>query len=218
MRAGNLDVFRTLNPDNRWRPMLHQIMSGVRIGLVRHFEVRRGMPSGWRTAAEIHQWRQEYDGSEIVPQEVALGDTAWRHCLSSDLPRAYLTAQSIFAGPVTQIPHLREVEIEPFDTGRFRLPVLAWRWLVQAAWLTSHRSQRAAKERFLANVRHVAREILHPRTEHTLVVSHGVMMMFLRRELLALGNSGPRFKLAEHGKLYVFERPTSSSQQKRSQE
>lgn len=181
-------------------------MRGMKIGLVRHFEVRRGLPSGWRTAAEIHQWRLEYESSEIAPQEVWLGDTDWRHCLSSDLPRAYLTAQSIFPGPITQIPHLREVEIAPFNTGRLRLPLLGWRWLVQTAWLTSHHSQRAAQERFLGNVRHVAREILHPRTEHTLVVSHGVMMMFLRRELLALGYSGPRFKLAENGKLYVFER------------
>lgn len=181
-------------------------MNSVRIGLVRHFEVRRGWPNGWLTAAEIEQWRREYEASEVIPREVALGETPWRRCFASDLPRAYRTAQSIFRGPVKPLPQLREAEVAPFHTGRLRLPVLGWRLLVRAAWLTAHRSQRAARDMFLVNVRHVAREVLHPQSEHTLVVSHAGVMLFLRRELRALGYAGPRFTVAEHGRLYVFER------------
>lgn len=174
---------------------------------MRHFKVRRGFPTGWVTAAEVHQWRHEYDQSEIISQPVDLGDTHWQHCFSSDLPRAHLTAQAVFRGPIERLAELREVEVEPFNTGRLRLPTLGWRLLVQAAWMTSHHSQRAAKERVLRDARRVVHEMVHPRRANTLVVSHGGMMMFLRRELLALGYAGPKFKLAEHGRLYVFERP-----------
>jgi hypothetical protein len=55
-------------------------------------------------------------------------------------------------------------------------------------------------------VTYVAKEILAPDRRNTLVVSHAGVMMFLHRELLKQGFAGPRFKVAEHGRLYLFER------------
>ena len=40
-----------------------------------------------------------------------------------------------------------------------------------------------------------------------LLFTHAGMMAYLRSELVRRGFVGPRYRLAEHGRLYVFERP-----------
>ena len=127
-------------------------MTRVRIGLVRHFEVSKPMPSGWITSQELAQWREEYDRAEVIPTAVELGELPWNRCLTSDLRRAYLTAEAICAGPIQRMKELREVQTVQLQTGRLRLPFQAWRWLFRLAWMTSHPSQRTAKRDFLARV------------------------------------------------------------------
>jgi broad specificity phosphatase PhoE len=61
------------------------------------------------------------------------------------------------------------------------------------------------KRDFLARMRAVAEELSAPGAD-TLVVSHAGVMMFLRRELLRRGFTGPAFRLPENGRLYLFER------------
>jgi hypothetical protein len=178
----------------------------LRIGLIRHFEVKKPMPSGWLTSQELRTWREEYERADVTISPLDLGGIAWRRCFSSDLPRAYVTAKAAFHGDIIQRPELREPDILSSPTGRLRLPLVGWRVLLQLAWLTSHSSQRPAKDEFLARVRTLRTEILASATENTLIVSHGGMMMFLRKELLALGFTGPKFSLAQNGKLYVFEK------------
>jgi hypothetical protein len=39
-----------------------------------------------------------------------------------------------------------------------------------------------------------------------LIVSHAGMMFYLRKELLRRGFYGPKFGIADNGRLYVFER------------
>ncbi len=178
----------------------------LRIGLIRHFEVKKPMPSGWFTAQELRAWREEYERADVTLGTIDLGGIAWRRCFSSDLPRAYITAKTAFPGDIVQRPELREPDILPSPTGGLRLPLLGWRVMLQLAWLTSHSSQRPAKDEFLARVNTLRMEILTKAEEDTLIVSHGGMMMFLRKELLALGFTGPKFGLAQNGKLYVFEK------------
>ena len=178
----------------------------MRIGLLRHFEVQKPIPSGWITAHELAQWREEYDRADVTLGAVELGNTQWRRCLSSDLKRACLTAAAVFAGPIQSMKELREVQTNRFRTGQLRLPFGGWRWLARLAWMTSHPSQRAAKEDFLARVRYLADEVISRIEENTLIVSHAGMMVFLRKELLRLGFAGPKFGIPQSGKLYVFER------------
>ncbi|HYG33886.1 MAG TPA: histidine phosphatase family protein [Clostridia bacterium] len=178
----------------------------IRIGLVRHFEVVRGMPAGWMTWDEMRQWRRDYEASEVIKRPFTDGGIVWSRCLSSDSPRALQTAEAIYRRTVQKVPQLREAEIGPFRTGSLRLPLAGWRWLIRIAWLASHSSQRAAKAQFLSNVSYITQEFLSAAREDTLVVSHAGIMMFLRKELLRLGYVGPNFTLADHGHLYVFER------------
>jgi hypothetical protein len=49
-------------------------------------------------------------------------------------------------------------------------------------------------------------DLVESSDEEVLVVSHAGMMAYLRRELVGRGFAGPKFRLAEHGRLYVFER------------
>jgi broad specificity phosphatase PhoE len=177
----------------------------VRIGLMRHFPVVEPLPTGWRTAAELHEWRQRYDGGEVTAGIIELGAINWQKCYSSDLRRAYVTAQAAYTGEITQTPLLREIEVAPFGTGRLSMPVWVWRWMVRMAWLTSHESQRAARDDFRQRVQAVA-DMLDAEQNDTLVVSHAGMMMYLRRELLRRGFGGPKFRVADNARLYVFER------------
>jgi broad specificity phosphatase PhoE len=180
----------------------------MRIGLIRHFEVVRGMPGpGLMTAAALQTWLADYDASDIRAKPVDLGGLAWDRCLSSDSPRALRTATAIYDGPIVATPLLREPNLRPLRTGGLRLPYWGWRSILRLAWMTSHPSQREAKREFLANVAAAMDMLLDGGAGRSLVVSHAGIMMFLRRELLRRGFRGPRFKLAEHATLYVFERP-----------
>jgi broad specificity phosphatase PhoE len=177
----------------------------VRIGLMRHFRVQEPLPSGWRTAGQLHQWRQTYEASDVIPGPVDVGATPWLKCLSSDLRRAYLTAQAAHAGLITQTPLLREMEAHPFRTGGLRLPIWIWRWILHVSWATSHESQRAARDDFRQRMQ-AAADLLEAEQDDTLVVSHAGTMMYLRKELLRRGFRGPKFGIAEHARTYVFER------------
>ncbi len=181
-------------------------MPPIRIGLIRHFEVQKPMPRGWFTWGELAAWREEYERTEIIARQIDLGGIAWSRCFSSDLPRAYATAQAAFTGDILQMPELREPQVDAFRTGDLKLPFPVWKWMLRLAWMSSHSSQRNAKTAFMAKVRHVTDEIIIKAQEDTLIVSHAGVMMFLRKELVKLGFTGPSFKVAENGRLYVFER------------
>jgi len=178
----------------------------MRVGLVRHFEVKRGFPRRWLTARELQQWRVEYEESSIIPKPVDLGVIPWQRCLCSDADRAVQTAQAIHQGPIVPLAALREVTVQEYGTGRLRLPPVGWRLLTRLAWAWDHPSQRESRRVFFGNLKTVVQEHLQPLREDLLVVSHGGLMWFLRKELIRLGYRGPNFMLAENGKLYVFER------------
>ena len=177
----------------------------MRIGLIRHFPVTEPWPSGWVTSDDLQRWRERYDAAAPIIGPIEVSRIAWQRCFSSDLKRAYVTAQAAYSGTIEQTPLLREVETLPFASGRLRLPRRGWRWVFRLAWLTGHKSQRAARDDLHRRVRTMA-DLLEAESMDALVVSHAGMMLFLRKELLRRGFQGPNFRLAEHGRLYVFER------------
>ena len=181
----------------------------MRLGLIRHFPVTEGMPTGWNTAAQLSAWRRAYELAAAQPGPADLGGIAWAHCLSSDLPRAYLTAKTVFSGPITQTDLLREAQFAEFRTGNLRLPVWGWRLLLQFTWMTGHRSQRAERDEFRRRVRALAGQ-LEAGPQDTLVVSHAGMMMYLSAELRRRGFSGPKFRWAQHAQVYVFQKASAA--------
>lgn len=172
---------------------------------MRHFPVQEALPSGWMTAGQLQHWRENYDQSAAIPRPVDLGEHAWARCFSSDLTRAFVTAQAAYPGSILQTHLLREAEFNEFQTGNLSLPVWAWRWILRLTWMTGHRSQRDRRDDFHQRVKAIADRI-ETEPSDALVVSHAGMMIYLRRELLRRGFTGPSFRMAEHARLYVFER------------
>jgi len=177
----------------------------VRIGLLRHFSVDHPFPSGWRTAAELAQWRENYEQAATPVGTAELGGVDWKACLASDLPRARITARAIFRGGIHETELLREARFAEFRTGRLRLPVTAWEKLLRLAWMTGHSSQRACRDAFRAQVSAAADRVAAMECD-TLVVSHMGVMIQLGAELCRRGFSGPRLRAVRHAFAYVYER------------
>ena len=177
----------------------------MRVGLVRHLKVTQPFPSGWVTARDLQDWRLRYDAAPVEPGQVAVKVGEWDRCYVSDMARAVVTAQAVYSGEAIQTALLREPEVREFQTGDLSLPFGVWKWILRLAWMTGHRSQRSARDEFTQRVRQVADLIESPGGD-ILLVSHAGMMVYLRAELLRRGFQGPKFHMADHGRLYVFER------------
>jgi broad specificity phosphatase PhoE len=177
----------------------------ARVGFVRHFHVQVPMPSGWHTARQLHEWRTRYDDGACTPCEVDLAGIQWSACLSSDMPRTLTTARALFGDAVESTPLLREAEFAQFQTGRLSMPVFAWRWALRFAWMTGHSSQRQCRDEFKSRVRAVADE-LERRGGDLLVVSHAGMISYLSAELRLRGFDGPKLRIPQNARLYLYER------------
>lgn len=165
------------------------------------------MPArGLMTAGDVHAWMLEYEQSDVIPRYVDLSEVAWTRCYASTSPRALKTARALFdQGAIVTKDELREPDIRQFGTGRLKLPYGGWRWLLRLAWLTGHPSQRQVKQDFHANIEAMIRTLRAHSGEPTLVVSHAGVMMFLQKALMARGFTGPKFRLPECGRLYVYQ-------------
>jgi broad specificity phosphatase PhoE len=177
----------------------------MRIGLIRHFPVEQQFPSGWKTAAELHAWRQQYDASPAIVGKADLGSLQWAQCISSDSERAVATAKVVFPGPVERLALLREVDFAQFRTGDLRLPVWIWRWILRLSWTTGHKSQRGCRDGFRRRVLATA-DLLEAKAGNILVVSHAGMMAYLSAEIRRRGFWGPKLRMPKHAVLYVYER------------
>jgi broad specificity phosphatase PhoE len=167
--------------------------------------VALAFPSGWKTAGELQDWRQGYDTSPVLPGPADIGPIPWSRCLCSDLDRALATAGIVFHGPIETTALLREPCFQTFATGRLRLPVGLWIWMVRLAWFTGHGSQRACRDEFLQRVTAIA-DLLEQTTVDTLVVSHAGMMTYLSAELRRRRFLGPRLRMPRHATLHLYER------------
>lgn len=182
----------------------------MRIGLVRHFPVEERFPTGWRTAAELLLWRQQYDASPTMVGRADIDSSHWDECISSDLERAVATATAVFGGPFEKTAVLREPEFAQFQTGALRLPVWIWRWVLRLSWMCGHSSQRSCRDEFRCRVV-AAADLLEERSGNILVVSHAGMMAYLSEELRRRGFVGPRLRIPKHATLYVYERKSTTS-------
>jgi len=177
----------------------------VRIGLLRHFPVQQPFPTGWPTAGELETWLDQYDVAAVTIGAADLAGVSWQVCLASDLPRARTTAQTLFPGEREHTPLLREIRFTPFRTGNLRLPMWAWWWLLRFAWMSRHPSQRACRQDIAQRVQNMA-DRLCAAEQDTLVVSHAGLMAFLSAELRRRGFTGPKLRLADHARCYVYEK------------
>jgi len=177
----------------------------VRIGLVRHYKVDQPYPAArFVSGDDVAKWFVAYDVAPIVEGRTDLGGVAWERCVSSDLPRAVRTAELLFPGPgrVERRAELREIPLPPVS-GKLRLPFWWWAAWARLSWKLHRdgREQMALAER---RVRAVLDEVLRGPERNVLIVSHGALMLQMRKELARRGFRGPRLAYPENGKLYVY--------------
>ncbi|MFD1739213.1 histidine phosphatase family protein [Bacillus salitolerans] len=130
----------------------------------------------------------------------------WKKCISSDLYRAKVTAKRAFDGDIVFMEDLREVKLSPFFYSSLKLPLFIHLLFIRLAWYFNHKSQNQTKTEVIQKINKVIDQVMIC-NEDTLVVGHGGIMMFMRKELLRRGFSGPNFgSRPENGKLYIFER------------
>jgi len=180
----------------------------MRIGLVRHFEVLLKKPPRKKviTQSELIDWLEEYDRAEIEKARTSLQDIDWQRCYSSDLPRAITTAREIYKGEIVATEVLRELQLNPIFKKDVKLPYLLWPVIIRVAWLVNHKSQIKYKLESLKRIKDFIDELLSLHLENILIVSHGAIMIYLRKELKKRGFKGPKFSLPVNGELYVFEK------------
>lgn len=178
----------------------------MKIGLVRHFRVKKDFPTKLVTPSEVTQWLDEYEHTDVEIATTDLGGIDWKRCFASDLPRAAKTAETIYDGPITQLQELREVRPLPITNRNIKLPFMLWGALVRVAWMLNHKSQPEPPKEIAERLAAVLDNILAQGEEDVLIVSHAACMMFMQKELRKRGFQGPKLGTPENGKLYVFER------------
>ena len=176
----------------------------MKVGLIRHFKVTRGYPSSFVSSKELMKWVEEYDASDVEKNIIDLQDTRWKGCYSSDLSRARVTAESVYEGEISYLKELREIRLSPLFKSKRKLPLLLHLTFIRLAWWFNHRSQpeskREIKERISGVVDRIIRE-----GEDVLIVGHGGIMMYMRKELRKRGFTGPSFRRPSNGTLYVYQ-------------
>ncbi|WP_078555604.1 histidine phosphatase family protein [Bacillus alkalicellulosilyticus] len=175
----------------------------MNIGLVRHFKVKRGYPNRFISGKELMTWIDEYDLSEVEVNEVDIGESEWHYCYSSDLSRAQTTAQTIYDGEIIYLEELREVPLFPFFQNNIRLPLFIHLLFIRIAWLMNHKSQNETKKDLTDRINKVLDQAMQTES-NVLIIGHGIVMMFMRKELLKRGFKGPKFKRPLNGLLYLY--------------
>lgn len=179
----------------------------MKIGLVRHFKVTRGYPTEkWITPSEFDQWMKEYEASDVEETEVDLGGINWHQCYSSTVRRAEITAEKIYNGELIKTDELREIPVYPFFKRDIKIPMILYPLCIRTAWFFNHKSQLERRTDVEKRVSKVVDRILEGNSENTLVVSHGALMMFMRKELIRRGFKGPKLGRPQNAKLYLFEK------------
>jgi len=178
----------------------------MKIGLIRHYAVRKPFLKGLVRQSEVLRWFEEYDQSEdleITPFTLAKG---WDRCYSSQLPRAILTANKIYGDGFQQNESFNEPAISPIFKRDFRLPFIIWGLIFRTAIMGNHNSQSARKEILEKRVALELDKILTGTDEDILIVSHALIMGVIAKRLSEIGFTGPKLGRPKHANLYTFER------------
>jgi hypothetical protein len=177
----------------------------VKVGLLRHFKVTLGYPDKMVSSDGLLKWQKDYDESEVEETDIDLNGITWKRCFSSDLARASKTAKKAFDGNIIYLEDLREMTLNPLLPSNIKLPLWLHITMIRIAWLIGHKSQKENKKAVIQRINTVLDQAIQ-HDEDVLIVGHGGIMMFMRKELLKRGFSGPKFNRPENAIVYVFEK------------
>jgi broad specificity phosphatase PhoE len=185
----------------------------MQITLARHGKPNLQLDS-WVAPMAMRDWLQHYDQAGIVDDEVPAATlmqaNAARLLVSSPLPRCVQSAERLAAGR----SFLREAlfcEAElPYPHWLYpSLPPLAWDTLFRLAWFYGLTALARPRRRTTLRAREAAQRLIELARMHdsVLLVGHGLMILLIARELLALGWQGPRRPISGYWQCSVYHAP-----------
>jgi broad specificity phosphatase PhoE len=177
----------------------------MRIGLIRHFPVKKEFLKGRVKQSEVLHWFSEYNRALGEPMDVT-DDYTWQKCYSSQLPRARQTAVAIYDGPIKYTDLLNEPVPFPLFKRDIKLPFLLWATVMRGAILLNHRSQHHRRAVIEQRAVRLLEEIINEEEKEVLIVSHAFVMEVLSRSLLSLGFRGKKLSRPQNGVLYIYEK------------
>lgn len=181
--------------------------SSMRIGLVRHFKVAEQPGHKRMSGEQFNDWVTEYNHLGIESGKFSSSEQGWEVCISSDLPRAVLTANQIYAGDIVYNEQLREIEIAAISQNGMKLHRNTWLALGRIAWYMGHSSQPENRNSTLLRTKKVIAYLEREfGSSNVLVVTHGAFMKVLAQELIHSGYNGQRIFHPRNGELYMYEK------------
>lgn len=177
----------------------------MKIGLVRHFRVKKDFPKQFLVNyTELVKWFEEYDYTdiEVVSSENNFKNNRWEICYCSPALRARITAQQLYDNEPTILEELNELNVLSLLNKRLKLPFILWGIII--------RNKSLAKNEITLKFQHQIKifldKIIMDKAKQVLIVSHGLVMMHLQKELRSRGFKGQGFNIPQNGQLYVFEK------------
>lgn len=185
----------------------------MQITLARHGRPDLQLDS-WIAPMAMPEWLQHYDQAGIVAEEVPpatlrLAAEA-RLLVSSPLPRCVQSAERLAQGRAFLSEALFcEAEL-PYPHWLYpKLPPLAWDALFRLAWFYGLTALARPRLETTLRAREAAQRLVELAREHDSVflVGHGLMILLIARELLAIGWRGPRRPISGYWQCSLYRAP-----------
>ena len=178
----------------------------MKIGLVRHFKVKCKPKQKWLYLRQFYEWIEAYDNSEILyPNNFGYNDS-WDICFSSDLRRAKLTAEFIFDGLIIKTKDLREVDIIELKNIGIKMHYIILLIINRVLWFISGKLQDKNIQHTIARAKNFLDIIETSEYSKVLIVSHGLFMKFLDKELKQRKYRGKMELIPKNGKIIIYDK------------
>lgn len=174
----------------------------MKIGLVRHFKVdlkRRSM----MTSKEYNEHVYNYDFADVIPNELVI-DEEWDKCYCSTLPRAVVTAKTVYHGKIIFTDKLVELPSAALFNSTIRLPYNLWAIIGRIGWIRNHAILTEGRIKTLERVNSIMDTIFEEGDKNILIVSHAGTLYEIKKILMKKGFKGDKFIKARNGKLYTY--------------
>ena len=178
----------------------------MKIGIIRHFKVNYKPKLRWMDSEQFDKWIEEYNNSEIIPLNNIGNNGDWDICFSSDLKRAEYTAKLIYDGIIIKTKDLREIGIKTFFKTKIKFHHIIWLITNRIIWYFSKESEGETKNEAILRAKRFIDLIEVSDYSKILVVSHGLFMKYLNKELKQRKYKGRMKLFPKNGKLIIYKK------------
>jgi broad specificity phosphatase PhoE len=169
------------------------------IYLMRHFKVLDST-APMLDSMKYDEWVKLYDNTELDYTSISLPDVD--EVYVSDLNRAIKTSEFLNLNSAV-MKDLREVESKAFVSTKIKLHKNIWLSVDRLLWFFNLRKIENKRDTIF-RAKKVANSLIDKQGK-ILIISHGLFMKVLARELNALGYIGKLDKRPQNNKVYAFE-------------